>query len=150
MEITSDRLFPNSPDLYSCKQDIPKPHPWRMFAHRMAVEDLREPIGLGKLKETSKGLEIAGELVLETGKAQEAYALLKRRVLKGLSIGYDVVKDTIANGVRHLHELKLYEVSLVTLPMNELATITDLKAQGGNELAMFREMLRDCAAQFRR
>jgi uncharacterized protein len=120
-----------------------------MFAHPMARRFARTDWP-GEAQRDVKGLEIAGELVLETGKAQEAYALLKRRVLKGLSIGYDVVKDTIANGVRHLHELKLYEVSLVTLPMNELATITDLKAQGENELTLFREILRDCAAQFRR
>jgi len=110
-----------------------------LFAH-----DTREPIGIGKLKETAKGLEITGELVLEVARAREAYALMKKGVLKGLSIGYDVVSDAVVGGVRHLKELKLYEVSVCTFPMNELATVTSVKSDDvfADQVRMFRETLR--------
>lgn len=84
-------------------------------------------IGVGVLVDTPKGLEIKGDLVLEVEKAREAHALLKRKALKGLSIGYEVVKGPIENGVRRLKELKLWEVSLVTFPMNPLAQVTSFK-----------------------
>jgi len=91
------------------------------------------PVGLGKLQETPQGLAISGELALDTSRGQEVYSLMKRGILKGLSIGYDTVKSVVQNGVRHLQELKLYEVSIVTFPMNELATVSSVKAQGDIE-----------------
>jgi uncharacterized protein len=108
--------------------------------------DTRSPIGLGRVKETKAGLEITGELVMQTSKAQEAYALMKRGVLKGLSIGFDVVRDTVANGIRHLHELKLYEVSVVTFPMNEMASISSVKSD--DSLANFHATLAECSKKF--
>jgi uncharacterized protein len=108
--------------------------------------DTRQPIGLGKVRETKAGLEITGELVMQTSKAQEAYALMKRGVLKGLSIGFDVVRDTVANGIRHLHELKLYEVSVVTFPMNELAMVSNVKSD--DPIAHFRATLEACRNRF--
>jgi uncharacterized protein len=108
--------------------------------------DTKQPIGLVKAVETRSGLEVSGELVMQTSKAQEAYALMKRGVLKGLSIGFDVVRDTVANGVRHLHELKLYEISLVTFPMNEMATVSNVKSD--DPLANFRAMLAECSKKF--
>jgi uncharacterized protein len=108
--------------------------------------DTRSPIGLGRVQETKAGLEITGELVMQTSKAQEAYALMKRGVLKGLSIGFDVVRDTVANGIRHLHELKLYEVSVVTFPMNESALVTAVKSD--DPVVNFRATLAECSKKF--
>jgi HK97 family phage prohead protease len=110
--------------------------------------DTRSPIGLGRVQETKAGLEITGELVMQISKAQEAYALMKRGVLKGLSIGFDVVRDTVSNGIRHLHELKLYEVSVVTFPMNEMASISSVKSD--DSLANFRATLAECSKRFER
>jgi uncharacterized protein len=109
--------------------------------------DTKQPIGIGKARETKAGLEISGELVLQTSKAQEAYQLMKRGVLKGLSIGYDSIRDTVTNGVRHLHELKLYEVSLVTFAMNEAAMISAVKS-ADDPIAAFRNVLRQCRETF--
>src|SRR6266496_3270367 len=80
-----------------------------LFAH-----DMRQPVGLGKLTDTAAGLQISGQLVLSVGKAKEAYDLLRAKVLRGLSIGYDTVKSDFVNGARRLLEVKLFEVSLVT------------------------------------
>ena len=90
--------------------------------------DAREPIGLGKLSDTSQGLVVHGELALESPVAQKAYGLLKRGVLKGLSIGYDTIKAQAGEGARRLSELKLWEISLVTFPMNEMAMVTGVKS----------------------
>jgi HK97 family phage prohead protease len=98
--------------------------------------DMREPIGLGKLTDTKDGLQIDGELVLESPVAQKAYALLKKHVLKGLSIGYDAVREEMKGTVRHLKEIKLYEVSLVTFPMNEMALVSGVKDMSVDEVVV--------------
>lgn len=90
--------------------------------------DTKEPIGLATLTDTKEGLRVEGELVMESPVAQKAYALLKKGVLKGLSIGYDTISDKVEGGVRYLKELKLWEMSLVTFPMNELALVSDVKS----------------------
>lgn len=98
--------------------------------------DTREPIGLGKLADGKDGLQIDGELVLESPVAQKAYALLKKGVLKGLSIGYETVEEKMVGAVRHLTEIKLWEVSLVTFPMNELALVSGVKDMGMDEVIL--------------
>jgi len=85
------------------------------------------PIGIGELQDTESGLIINGKLNLEVEKAKEAYALIKQGAIKGLSIGYDVVKQKYEKGVRLLKELKLWEVSIVTFPMNTESTIIAVK-----------------------
>ena len=117
-----------------------------LFAH-----DTRQPVGLGKLKDTASGLLIEGQLILDVPKAREAYSLLKARVLKGLSIGYDTVKSDIKEGVRYLRELKLFEMSLVTVPMNEQALVTSVKAEDRQldwQIRKFRELLQECRESF--
>src|SRR5262249_31377443 len=53
------------------------------------------------------------------------------RIVQGLSIGFQTVKREMKDGVRQLKELKLYEGSIVTFPMNESALIETVKAKGG-------------------
>lgn len=91
-----------------------------------------EPIGVGNLRETDRGLEIVGKLALDVAKAREAYSLLKLKALRGLSIGFKVVRHAWDAGrsARRLAEVKLYEVSLVTFPANELATVESVKNAG--------------------
>ncbi|RYZ93549.1 MAG: HK97 family phage prohead protease [Proteobacteria bacterium] len=45
----------------------------------------------------------------------------------GLSIGYRVLKDEYKNGIRYLHSIKLYEISVVKNPANPLASVTGAK-----------------------
>lgn len=91
--------------------------------------DSREPIGIGKLTDFADGLHIQGNLAIESSPvAQKAYGLMKRGILKGLSIGYDTVRSDVKDTTRYLKELKLWEVSIVTFPMNELATVSTVKA----------------------
>ncbi|MEO0677086.1 MAG: HK97 family phage prohead protease [Pseudomonadota bacterium] len=78
-----------------------------------------EPIGTwDEVKETEKGLFVKGRLLPDVARAREAAALLKAGAIDGLSIGYRTVKaKKNSKGQRHLHELELWEVSLVTFPM---------------------------------
>lgn len=89
--------------------------------------DSRHPVGLGTFTDTPRGLQVEGQLTMEVSKAAEAYALMRDKVVRGLSIGYDTMKDSVVGGVRHLQELRLWETSIVTFPMNQLALVDGVK-----------------------
>lgn len=90
--------------------------------------DSTKPIGLGEASEDDTGLYVKGKLNQEVQQAKEAYALIKQGALKGLSIGYSTIQDAWENSIRKLKEVKLYEYSPVTFPMNPLAGITGVKS----------------------
>lgn len=91
--------------------------------------DPSRPIGYLDLTDSTKSLKAKGTLLIEdVPQAREAHALLKAGVLKGLSIGYETVKDTMEKGVRKLLEVKLWEGSIVTFPMLPAAQVSAVKA----------------------
>lgn len=81
--------------------------------------DPAQPIGVwDEVREDDRGLYVKGRLLADVPRAAEAAALLKAGAIDGLSIGYRTVKATKNDkGQRLLHELDLWEVSLVTFPM---------------------------------
>lgn len=88
-----------------------------------------EPIGVTLAAvEDGKGLRVQGQLNLETTRGREAYALLKQGALKGLSIGYDTIKEAWDGTVRRLKEIRLWEWSLVTFPANPMAQVEGIKS----------------------
>jgi len=87
------------------------------------------PIGDLTLDDRPDGLWCKGALLMALPEAQKAYLLIKARIVKGLSIGFEAIQDSVQNGVRRLKEIKLYEGSIVTFPMNESALITSIKAR---------------------
>lgn len=89
--------------------------------------DSASPIGTLSLTDSPTALLCKGSLVLSVTKAREAYDLMKAGACKGLSIGYRTIKDRVADNVRRLKELRLYEGSIVTLSMNPEAQITSVK-----------------------
>jgi uncharacterized protein len=92
---------------------------------------LDEPIGIiEELREDKHGLYVKGRLLMDVAKAREAYSLIKSGVVKGLSIGYSPKRYRINNttGVRHIAEVALWEISLVTFPANDAAQITVIKS----------------------
>jgi hypothetical protein len=79
--------------------------------------------------ETDKGLYVKGRFA-DTPRGNEAYTLAKMGALDSMSIGYSTLDydyDPKAN-TRTLKKLDLWEVSLVTFPMNDQAAITTVKA----------------------
>lgn len=82
-----------------------------------------------ELREDEKGLYIRGK-ISDTSMGRDIQTLMKDGVLNELSIGYDAVvfdfdSDT---GVRHLKEIRLWEVSIVTWAMNDQAKIDEVKS----------------------
>jgi HK97 family phage prohead protease len=88
----------------------------------------REPIGLVQLTDSPAGLICDGQFSMGVQAAKDAYTLTRDGVTRGLSVGYQTVKSQMAGDVRQLIELKLYEISLVTFPANEMATVSSVKA----------------------
>lgn len=96
--------------------------------------DQHEPIGRPvEMREDPHGLYIKA-IVSDTTRGRDALALLRDNAISGLSIGYDPIpggtdytKGDDGDPVRNLRELRLWEFSLVTHPMNEQAAVTALK-----------------------
>lgn len=91
--------------------------------------DPAQPIGVWThAAEDSKGLFVKGKLLKDVAKGAEAYTLMKAGVIDSMSIGYRTMEaDFAQSGVRQLKEVGLFEVSLVTFPMNDQATVTTVK-----------------------
>jgi HK97 family phage prohead protease len=88
------------------------------------------PIGVvDTLKEDGYGLYMEAALNLDVAQGREAYALLRSGAVNGLSIGYQARESEYdhARGVRLLTSVRLWEVSLVTFPSNEMATVRAVK-----------------------
>tara|TARA_R110002167_G_scaffold203502_1_gene407404 strand:- start:7931 stop:8560 length:630 start_codon:yes stop_codon:yes gene_type:complete len=81
-----------------------------------AIED-----GKGLLTESYIGKHDLGE---------ETLMLAKDGILDSLSIGYSVPsgKSNYSGDIRNIHEVKLFEWSVVDFPMNEAARIIDVKS----------------------
>lgn len=90
--------------------------------------DTYEPIGRPlELSEDEHGLLVKGKLSLGVQRAREILSLMKDGVITEMSIGYNPVKETWAEGIRHLQEIKLYDVSPVTFAANPEAVVVSVK-----------------------
>jgi hypothetical protein len=128
-EIVAPGAFAKSLETLASTDD-PLPVLWQ--------HDPEKPIGLyTELKEDDRGLLVSGKLLMNhVTLAREAYALMKARVVKGLSIGYYVRGDSYdeKTGVRTLNEVDLREISVVTFPANEQAQVENVKTALTNML----------------
>lgn len=112
--------------------------------------DRHQPIGVWEeMKEDDQGLFVRGRLIREVQKGDEAYHLLKAKAIGGMSIGYRVVKEKLdrATKTNYLNEVELKEVSLVTFPCNESATVSDVKAMDDQEMKQVLSDLEERLAQ---
>lgn len=96
--------------------------------------DPASPIGVWKAQEDEKGLFVEGQIAVNTSLGRDAYELAKIGALKGLSIGYQVKKAQKRGDGRLLKELDLFEVSLVTFPMQQEAQLESVKSEGLHRL----------------
>jgi HK97 family phage prohead protease len=93
-----------------------------------------QPIGpFSKMEEDETGLYVEGQLLIDdVPQAKTAYALAKARVIRSMSIGYDIPEGGITfdgkMNLFRLTEIDLWEISLVTFPANVEAVITDVKS----------------------
>lgn len=99
-----------------------------MGAEKVAMlwqHDPSQPVGVwDDVSEDDNGLKVAGRLLTKTTGGRNTYELIKGGAVDGLSIGYRTVdQEKNADGTRLLKTLDLWEVSIVTFPMNSLARI---------------------------
>ena len=96
----------------------------------LADHDPTKRVGVWtEMSEDANGLYVKGKLLTEKAIGRDAYIDLKAGALSGLSIGGRATL-TAQDGrkrARLIKEWDLYEVSLVTFPMNEAATVTAVK-----------------------
>jgi HK97 family phage prohead protease len=93
--------------------------------------DPKEPVGTWEsLSEDSHGLFVTGRLVPDVPRSDALRRLIGNGALDGLSIGFRTVKASRRDGNRLLHEIDLYEVSIVTFPMMEDARIASPLSAG--------------------
>lgn len=90
-----------------------------------------EPIGIWTcIREDAQGLYVEGRLAKGVVRARETLELLRNKAIDGLSVGFRTIKarkDT-RSGVRHIIEADLWEISVVTFPMQPLARIAQVKS----------------------
>lgn len=106
---------------------------WRKtgrWPHLLWQHQMDKPIGeFSDMEERSDGLLVTGRLLLSIQKGQEAYELLKRGIIKGLSIGFQptLARYNPAQKAREIFQVRLVEVSLVTAPANPMAQVHSVK-----------------------
>ena len=108
--------------------------------------DSTMPIGVWtSLAEDKSGLVAEGQLAINTTKGRETYELMKMGALDSLSIGYQTLEDETdrGTGVRRIKAVDLWEISVVTFPMNPAATISTVKAEDMTERDFERLLTQD-------
>lgn len=94
-----------------------------------------EPLGpFTRMEEDKKGLYFEAQLLIDDiARAKEAYALLRSKVIGGMSIGFSVGMDgeeyDSRAGIVILKEVDLWEGSLATFPANEAAQVDSVKGR---------------------
>jgi HK97 family phage prohead protease len=109
------------------------------------------PIGVWTdMAEDGKGLWVQGEVALEDPMGARVHTALKRKAMRGLSIGYetrDSEVDPKKPGQRLLKEVELWEVSPVNFPAQRRAMVDNVKSILGDgtlpSLPQFEEFLRE-------
>lgn len=111
------------------KFKLPIPFLWQ--------HDSGDPIGwIDKATVTSKGIEVEGEVatIEDEGELKErltkAWQMLKNKLVKGLSIGFNSIEHSYIDGTYGIH-FKVWEwleLSAVTIAANQEASITAIKS----------------------
>ena len=91
--------------------------------------DMIQPIGkMVELYEDSKGLVFVAEIP-KTRLGSDVIELMKAGVITENSVGILPVQKEMKQGYREIREVKLFEISAVTLAANDQAKILDVKGE---------------------
>lgn len=89
--------------------------------------DMDKPLGkMRELYEDGKGLVFEAEIP-KTQLGKDVIELMKSGVITENSVGIIPVKKEMVDGHRHINEVRLFEISAVTLAANDQAMILDVK-----------------------
>jgi HK97 family phage prohead protease len=106
--------------------------------------DSAQPIGVfDVMQEDERGLFVRGRLLKGIKQSEEAMVLMRAGAIDSMSIGYRVSEAAEEGGgrIRKLMHVDLFEISLVTFPMLEVAKITAMKSI--TTIREFEKALRD-------
>jgi hypothetical protein len=97
--------------------------------------NIDKPIGVISGVEDEKGLSVMGKLNLDVQLAREIRSLMAQAAIKGLSIGFNVVKESIdkESNVRQLKEISLWEISPCVFQACPEAEVIDVKSKEPGE-----------------
>ena len=143
--------------------DVVAPGAFRRSLARRGADQVRmlwqhdpyEPIGVWEsIAEDAHGLSVRGRVLGDVARGREVLALLRSGAVDGLSIGFKTVRSHTDDltGVRTLLEIELWEISVVTFPMNEAArveTVKQLTPRGDNNFLNEEQELRELAQAIR-
>lgn len=93
--------------------------------------DMRKPVGkVMDIREDNKGLWVKVKLATATTLGKDAYEYMKADIINRLSIGFRIKEYEYEtdNDIRRIKEVELFEFSLVTIPANDMATVTGVKS----------------------
>jgi len=96
--------------------------------------DPAEPIGTwSDIAEDSRGLHVTGRIATATARGREVLELMRARAIDGLSIGFRTVRARTdrTGGARLIVEADLWEISVVTFPMQPDARVDAVKGAPG-------------------
>jgi len=88
--------------------------------------DPKEPIGVWhSIRETDLGLKVTGQISPEVSRGHDLISLIRDGGIDGLSIGFRTVRASTKSRAtaRRLYEIDLWEISIVTFPMLDVARI---------------------------
>jgi len=100
--------------------------------------DMDKPLGkMTMLEEDNKGLMFEAQIA-KTRLGLDVIELIKAGVLTENSVGILPIQKEMVDGVRNITEVKLFEVSAVTLAANDQAMILDVKGNFNRDKALKR------------
>lgn len=94
-----------------------------------AQHDMSRPIGkIMKLEENEEGLYMEAKFGTHTD-GEDYYRMTKEGIINEFSVGFvPVEKEENEQGGLDIKQIKLYEVSMVTVAANDKAVVTDVKS----------------------
>jgi uncharacterized protein len=141
--VTEDGVFEGYASLFNVAdlgKDTVVPGAFAESLSRRSVAGIRmlfqhdpaEPIGRWlAIAEDARGLRVRGKLNLAVARAREIHALMREGAIDGLSIGFRVERARSDRaGLRRLEKLDLWEISVVTFPMQPGARVNALSLHG--------------------
>tara|TARA_R110002012_G_scaffold57941_11_gene150039 strand:+ start:55661 stop:57658 length:1998 start_codon:yes stop_codon:yes gene_type:complete len=154
-DVSGDGSFSGYASLFGAVdlgRDVIEPGAFAASLKRRGASDVRmlyqhdpdQPIGRWlSIREDARGLHVEGKLALGVARAREVHELMKSGALDGLSIGFQTLRarTEAKAGVRRILSADLWEISVVTFPMQPGARVTAVKALGQGAAALTRREL---------
>ncbi|MEO1793986.1 MAG: HK97 family phage prohead protease [Pseudomonadota bacterium] len=141
-EVTLEGVFEGYASLFDREdlgRDVVKRGAFRETVAKRGVDGIRmlfqhdpaQPIGVWqRIHEDARGLHVRGRLMSDVAKGREVLSLMRAGAVDGLSIGFRAsrVRQDRKTGTRHLIKVDLWEISVVTFPMQPEARVSSVKA----------------------